>query len=250
MRELIYLSDQKLEQFLPDPIPKWRRLGRLKAEVKAPIGSLSVEPPANDDQSAKATQLQRVVRQVEQTAQWFTADGVRAGDWIFFEERINYWVIQLSRGSAIVLFLNLDHAETRRTRLLLHGSPEHLLSGKQAQDGLRLGSPGPSPSDGSWFRDMLPVVRKVMRSVDSASKKQKPHEARNLGWDLEDVVLALDKSNSPATAMWLAGYARVTARMESSSRSNIKAALVAASPLYVELLMPPDGEDEPLLSPR
>jgi hypothetical protein len=250
MRELIYLSDRKLQQFLPDPIPKWRRLGRLKAEVNAPIGSISVESSADCDQSAQAAQLQRVVRQVEQTAQWFTADGIRAGDWIFFEERINYWVIKLSRGSAIVLFLNLDHAETLRTRLLLHGSPEHLLTGAQAQDELRLGSPGPSPSDGSRFRDMLPVLRKVMGSIDGASKKRESQEARNLGWDLEDVVLALDKSNSAATAMWLAGYGRVTARMESSPRGDIKATLVAASPLYVELLMPPDSEDESLLSPR
>jgi Family of unknown function (DUF7019) len=248
MRELIYLSDRKLQQFLPDPIPKWRRLGRLKAEVKAPIGSISVEASASDDRASKVTQFQKVVRQVEQTAQWFTADGVRAGDWIFFEERINYWVIQLSKESAIVLFLNLGHGETRRTRLLLHGSPQHLLSGMQIQNELRLRSFGQSPSDGPWFKDMLPVLRKVMRGLDGASKKQEPRESRNIGWDMEDIVLALDESNSPATAMWLAGYGRVTARIESSSMKDVNATLVAASPLYVESLMPPIDEDEPLLS--
>jgi hypothetical protein len=249
MREFIYLSDRKLQQFLPEPIPKWRRMGSLKAQINAPIGSISVESSsANDNQAAKVAQLQSVMRHVEQTAKWYDADDVQAGDWIFFEERINYWVIQVSRGSAVVLFLNLAQDEIGRARLLLHGSPEHLTSGVKAQDRLRSESDSLSPSDGSRFRDMLPVLRKVVRSLGSVSKKHEPYGARNLSWDMQDVVFALDKSNTPATAMWLAGYARVTARIEASSAKGTKATLVAASPLYLELLMPPDGEDDRLSS--
>ena len=246
MREFIYLSDRKLQQFLPDPIPKWRRLGRLRAEVKAPIGSVSLESPGPDDQSARAMHLQRVLRRVEQSAQWFAADEVRAGEWIFFEGRLNYWVFHPSNGAAIVLFLNLRHGEGRRVRLLLHGSPNHLLGGVPTQDQLRLGSGrGPSPSDGPSFRDMLPVLRKVIRSLEEDSGNHGSRQARSFGWDVEDIVLALDKSNSPSTAMWLAGYGRVTERIESSSRRNIvKATFVVASPLYVEILMPPDDETE------
>jgi hypothetical protein len=244
VREFIYLSDRKLRQFLPDPIPKWRRLGKLRARVNAPIGSISVESFRPDAQSAKATHLEKVVHQVEQTAQWFTADDVRPGEWIFFEERFNYWVFQPSHGSAIVLFLNLGDGESRLVRLLLHGSPEHLLGGTPVQDRLRFAAAGPSPSDGSWLRDMLPVLRKVIRGLDSDPKKPGFDEARSLGWDMEDIVHALDQSNSPATAMWLAGYGRVTARVKSSSTKNSGVTFVTASPLYVELLMPPDDEND------
>lgn len=244
MREFIYLSDRKLQQFLPEPIPKWRRMGRLKAQINAPIGSISVESSsANDNQADKVIQLQNVVRHVEQRAKWWDADDVEAGDWIFFEERINYWVIQVSKGSAVALFLNLAQDEIRRTRLLLHGSPEHLTSGVKAQDRLSSESASLSPSDGSRFRDMLPVLRKVVRSLDNGSKKQEPYGARNLSWDIEDLVLALGKSNTPATATWLAGYARVTARIEASSTKKTKATLITASPLYLEVLMPPDDGD-------
>jgi len=246
VREFIYLSDRKLQQFLPDPVPKWRRLGRLRAEVKAPIGSVSLESTGPNDQSARAMHLQRVMSRVEQTAQWFAADEVRAGEWIFFEGRLNYWVFHPSNAAAIVLFLNLRHGEGRRVRLLLHGSPNHLLGGVPIQDQLRLGSArGPSPSDGPWFRDMLPVLRKVIRSLDDDSRDHGPRQTQSFGWDIEDIILALDKSNSPSTAMWLAGYGRVSERIESSSRkSTVKANFVVASPLYVELLMPPDGDTE------
>ena len=79
-------------------------MGRLKAQINAPIGSISVESSsANDNQADKVIQLQNVVRHVEQSAKWWDADDVEAGDWIFFEERINYWVIQVSKGSAVAL---------------------------------------------------------------------------------------------------------------------------------------------------
>jgi hypothetical protein len=246
MREFIYLSDRKLQQFLPEAIPAWRRIGRLKAQINAPIGSISVESStANDSQAARVAQLQNVVRHVEQSAKWWDADDVEAGDWIFLEERINYWVIQVAKGSAVVLFLKLAQDEIRRTRLLLHGSPEHLTSAVKAQHRLRSESASLSPSDGFRFRDMLPVLRKVVHSLDNGSKKEGPYGARNLSWDIEDLVLELDKSSTPATAMWLAGYARVTARIEASSTKKTKATLMTASPLYLEVLMPPDDVSRP-----
>jgi len=245
MRELIYLSDRKLQQFLPDPVPGWRRLGKLKAEVSVPLGSVSLESSAQDSQSANTAHFKRVVRQIEQSAKWFAIDNLGAGDWVFFEERINYWHFEHSRGPAIVLFLNLGQRHSHRTRLLLHGSPEHLVGSTQTQHQLRWGSAGPSPSDGSRFRDMLPVLRNVASNLDGHIKQQR-QGTKNLAWDIEDLILALDNSNDASTAMWLAGYARVTLRVESSPRGNVDATFVAASPLYVEVLMPPDDEDEPL----
>jgi hypothetical protein len=233
-----------MQQFLPDPPPRWRRLGRFRAEVKAPIGSISVEPQVPDDKSwTKADDLNKVTDYIEQHFQWFTSEQVRAGEWIYFEDWLNYRVFRPHRRTSIVLFYNLNHPDTGQTRLLLHGSAEHLRGSAPTDGQLRLDSLSPSPSDGPWFRDMLPTLPKIIDKL-AARPGARTGIARNLEWDIKDVVQALDQSNTSETAAWLTGYAKVSARITASSGESSPGGLVVASPLYVEAQQPPadDGD--------
>lgn len=243
MREYLYLSDRKLQQFLPDPVPPWRRLGRFRAEVTTPLGSLSFEPGSLDGRSDTAAQLEKIVSDIGLRARWFEpteADPLHAGEWIFFEDRINYWIFEPTSSPALVLFLNLSRTSARRTRLLLHGSAEH-LTGAGVTHG-RLRSAASSPSDNSWFRNMLPFLPRIVGSLGTP-KQREPRQLRSLELDLDDVVRALDRSNRPGTAMWLAGYARVTAQVDLAPEDGPGERLAVASPLYAEIVSAPEPED-------
>ena len=181
---------------------------------------------------------------IEQRARWFEpteADPLHAGEWIFFEDRINYWIFEPGSGPALVLFLNLFRPSARRTRLLLHGAAGHLTSPGGTHGRLR--SAALSPSDNSWFRNMLPLLPTIVGGL-SATKKREPRQLRSMELDLDDVVRALDTSNRPVTAMWLAGYARVTAQVGLPPEAGPGQSLVAASPLYAEIVSAPETEDD------
>jgi hypothetical protein len=244
MRELVYLSDRKLRQFLPDPKPRWRRLGRLRAEVKAPLGSVSVEPASPEDAEATAAHLQRVVAHVERSAQWFTSETLVAGEWIYFEDRLHYGVF--GHGvhglynndpdpNSALLFINARRPGIGQTRLLLHGSPEHLLVDWTRSDRLR--REWVSPSDGYLFIDLVRLLPGMIEDLNAGVGIRPPEPGEDFRptregppWALEgqikDVVNALDKRDDTVAA-WMAGYARVTAKLSPSP-------IVVATPLYVE----------------
>jgi len=245
MRELIYLSNRKMQQFLPDPPSRWRRTGRLRAAVNTPFGSVSVEPELPGNKAwTKADDLNNVTDYIEQNFQWFTSESVRAGEWIYFEDWLNYRVFRPHHRASIVLFYNLNDDEIGQTRLLLHGSPEHLRGSAPAEGQLRLDRlESSSPSDGPWFRDMLPILPKLVDKL-AAGPGDRTGIARGLEWDIKDVMQALDESNTSETAAWLTGYARVTARIApSSGEISSERSFVVASPLYVEALPPPVDDE-------
>jgi hypothetical protein len=240
LRELVYLSDHKLQQFLPDPVPWWRRLGHVRAEVKAPLGSVSIEPTPADGVTARRSHIEKVIADIEKKAQWFESEDANSGDWVFFEDLINYRVFRMPNDNEVVLFLNRGKLLEEHTRLLLHGSPVHLMGSVQAENQLRI--EWHSTSEGYWFIDaleMLPgvigafqtgILGQLLRrdKVDHSSK-----ERTTLEWEVGQVVDAFDESNygHRETAARMAGYARVTARIEGHDR-----VIVAGSPLYVELV--------------
>jgi hypothetical protein len=126
MRELVYLSDAKLRQFLPKP-RRFFQAGRAKVSVTTPVGGLDVEPgSAPDEERARARRFARVVAHVERGARWFWDEGLRAGQWVAFEAPLNYLVL---RGEFEEMVLFADPAEAVegyerawRARLVLHGS--------------------------------------------------------------------------------------------------------------------------------
>lgn len=85
MRELVYLSEAKLSQFLPEKPPWWSRLGRnAKLEVSAPVGKagLDIGEPATKPTEAR---LAAVIAEIEKSAKWFDDPVVRPGEWVHFE---------------------------------------------------------------------------------------------------------------------------------------------------------------------
>jgi hypothetical protein len=128
-----------------------KNAGALRAEVKAPVGSVSVEPVSSDDPEAHLVHLQRVVAHVERSAQWFEAEELTPGEWIYFEDRLNYSVFGWSDESAVLLFFNVNREVNEQTRLLLHGSPEHLLSGVKVETWLRREWVSPAMATCSWI---------------------------------------------------------------------------------------------------
>jgi len=85
MRELVYLSEAKLSQFLPDRPPWWARLSRsAKVELSVPMAKVGLEvgePPPDGVRS----KLDAVIAEVERTAKWFDDPDVTSGEWVHFD---------------------------------------------------------------------------------------------------------------------------------------------------------------------
>lgn len=59
MRELVYLSEAKLAQFLPGPRGGWH----VKGSVTTPVGSVAVDPVRGPD-AERSRRLERVIEEV------------------------------------------------------------------------------------------------------------------------------------------------------------------------------------------
>ncbi|WP_413787813.1 SAVMC3_10250 family protein [Streptomyces platensis] len=89
MRELVYLSDRKLEQFLPSLRSAW---GRPKITLTSPFGGAEFDL-APEVERARMKHFQRVTREIESSAKWFTEGNILPGAWVAFEAPLNYVVL-------------------------------------------------------------------------------------------------------------------------------------------------------------
>lgn len=120
--EYVYLSDAKLRQFVPSEPSWWSRIRVRKFGGKARIASLetSVEMDVAD---AADTEVRKLIDHLAGDAQWYRRDGLIPGTWVFFEGRIGYR--SLPGGAA--LFCEAGGWDRTSTRILLHGSANHLV---------------------------------------------------------------------------------------------------------------------------
>ena len=186
MRELIYLSEAKLRAFRPE---RGRRF-RVR-EIGVPgIGPVGVDPPADSHRDDVVDLLAGIAR-------WYTEDGLATGDWVQFETSLGYTIFE-------PLLLFAEPPGDRR--LVLHGSPRHLLGGVPVTE---VTVPGPGLSE-------RPALRAVLA-------KLVPHEP---GHGALDAVLtrAADAFGQAETTP-TTGFARVTTTGYDG--------LVVASPLFV-----------------
>ncbi|WP_369126873.1 SAVMC3_10250 family protein [Amycolatopsis vastitatis] len=156
----------------------------------------------------------------------------RAGDWVFFEACLNYTISTFldddspeRSGLDMLLFWDIPVSEGRSNRLLLHGSPEHLL-GYDSID---------PPAQGAWliggrssalgFRSFIEQSQR--NQVDS--QKLEPYIMR-----LARLLERMDDRVPVEFATWMTGYARVTANFQSEA-SVRPGQVLLASPLYIEL---------------
>ncbi|GAA1904945.1 hypothetical protein GCM10009837_30610 [Streptomyces durmitorensis] len=200
MRELIYLSDSKLQQFMPKP-RRWR--GPESAKIVTPLGELNLSPRTTDPIEARAKHFERVVEHIELNARWFQTARHQAGQWIWFEAPLNYVNIP-AEGKGALLFVDPEGAyeqgypRSSPCRLLLHGSITNLIAAQSAVvdaslptqeevgqesaarfdaflEGLR---DSRSPSDPTWFMARLAALHDANLEANV--------EARSLLGELRD----------------------------------------------------------------
>jgi hypothetical protein len=185
MRELVYLSKRKLATFHPE------------------LPAARADPPSLDDVLAYLTETPGKLR-------WYAEDGLRPGQWIQFEALLSWEVMDLEDARPVVFFAEPDVTAT--PRLVLHGSPRHLLEEPEA--------PQEQPTS--------QAVRRVPYRLADPDGDQGT-AARLPRFRPRTLLRELDRSMEPRTATRLAGVARI-----STDASKIGA--VFATPLYVEYL--------------
>lgn len=76
VREIVYLSESKLRQFVPEP----RRVLRTRAlRVTTPLGGIDMDPPAPDVEQAQLRHLRDVCREIDLVAGWYASPDLRPG---------------------------------------------------------------------------------------------------------------------------------------------------------------------------
>lgn len=238
LREIVYLSESKLRQFVPEP----RRLPRTGAlRVTTPLGGIDMDAPAADLERGQLRHLHDVCKHVALVADWYAEPDLRPGQWVQFEAPLR--CVTLS-GAHQDLVLFVDSAGRRGTdsvadggcRLLMHGSTRHLRGWNPMQvDGPVLEVDNSASSLGTAFvtragqvvealtrhRDPLPVEQ-------TPSRTTVPLHARGV----QELLDALDEEDhSIDMSAKMTGYARVTGLL-SSTRADSRC--VVASPLVVE----------------
>ncbi|MEW2467911.1 SAVMC3_10250 family protein [Streptomyces sp. NPDC046994] len=244
MRELVYLSDKKLGQFVPQ-----RRRGRIGRRLTAlrfttPAGGLELEAAGDPDtQRQKQEHLALVIRHIEERALWFQDPDARAGQWIYFEAPLN--VLASEEQPDTIMFLDPEPGEVEGyeqphgARLLLHGSRSHLL----------IGDVGSVPLPVVPFsRSLWNVTQFALRLLSSVS----PPTAEDLqGHDpdlyfggvsvplqvehtLSDLIFASQFVAGAWSAAWMRGYARVSATLAIHGLDEEPSPCLLATPLFVE----------------
>lgn len=155
MREVVYLSEGKLNGFLPEPR---LALPTVNLHAGVSLAGINVEQPAPDSGRDLRRHLKRVEKDMARRTPWYTEPELTPGRWVMFEAPLN-WVTLRGRYQDLVLFVDPppDSAHSHETsatrRLLLHGSARHLLGRPPVQvDGPELtGLEGGGHSAGTTF---------------------------------------------------------------------------------------------------
>lgn len=254
MRELVYLSRRKLAQFQPAR-PRGRFLRRVTGfGAKAPLSMGEVSMTfAEETAKSWGPDLQMVIDELDKRVrgvQWYESDDLQVGDWVQFESRMNFAVLDVRAlpDDNPLLFWEprgLDKDGRADAVLLLHGSP----------DGLVGGPPNLGPSDrtlqksGSAAGMIIGTFRRLRQSDEPLMD--------DAYWPvlLGGLVDMLDQEYPAFTASWLAGYARITGLIDSYRGSPDRAGpprrgrrarpgrgprFILATPLYVERVPPPE----------
>ncbi|MFH9086523.1 SAVMC3_10250 family protein [Streptomyces sp. NPDC017673] len=252
MQELVYLSDAKLRQFVPEgrPLTWLRRLTRARMDVTTPAGGGGVEVELAEPQNGQSVpdRLAAVMKHLDERSLWYQDPGARAGRWVYFEAPFNTVVVETGESSKTVLFLDsmatrANESERDGVGLLLHGSARHLRVDMSS-----------TISRTSLYGIVGSGLHMATRRLESTPPL--PAAERLLETEIEPVELPGAERNrflarfiqassmSPETAAWMRGYARVTMRADRPEHRFGLPSVLAATPLYVEYAhdLPESGE--------
>ncbi|WP_225813636.1 SAVMC3_10250 family protein [Streptomyces spinosus] len=236
MREIVYLSESKLRQFMPEP----RRAPRTAAlRVTTPFGGIDMDAPTTDEEQSR--HRRQVYRHVELVADWYERPGLRPGQWVQYEVPLRCVTLSGAHED-LVLFVDpapggdLNPASGQSCRLLMHGSVRHLRGwNPMSVDGPVLEVANSASSLGHAFVTRAgQVVEALTRhrdpmAADQAASRTAPDLHRR---GVQELLHALDNEDlSLDTSALMTGYARVTGVLPGSSANR---PCVVASPLIVE----------------
>ncbi|MFJ6792732.1 SAVMC3_10250 family protein [Streptomyces sp. NPDC091268] len=238
MREIVYLSESKLRQFVPEP----RRVPRAGAlRVTSPFGGIDMDAPAPDSEQGQLRHLRDVYKHVGLVADWYEAPDLRPGQWVQFEAPIRCVTLSGAHQD-LVLFVDsgsgtgTEPAPDERSRLIMHGSVRHLRGWTPMPvDGPALEVENSASSLGTAFVTRAgQVVEALTRLRDPLSAEQSPPRSavRLHGRGVQELLNALDDEDGgiDMSAM-MTGYARITGVLPSTPAAP---RCVVASPLVVE----------------
>lgn len=273
MRELIYLSERKLRQFMNVRRPRWWHRLTLEGRLTIPfVGSARVSRSPESPFEPRSN-LDAIIAEIEggeRATRWFTDKTLTAGQWIQFEAPMNYSSVKDKYFGSVVLFADTGSQfagySSEGVRLLLHGSSEHLAGSvatnrRNVTPGAVLDQSVPVRDDsGSDVAYIYHIARKgyifelgrageVFSQLSAALTQGEDmilekgghnvlyeHMEMDFATALQMTVHILDQFFIPETAAWMKGRARVTAVIEESSNDP---KVVVATPLYVEYSTPP-----------
>ncbi|KOV71845.1 hypothetical protein ADL00_06950 [Streptomyces sp. AS58] len=247
MQELIYVSQAKLRQFVPEGRRRtWigRKLTNFRLDVPLVAGGGGIELGlAEGGAESRGVELAAAIKHVEEHALWYQDPEVRAGSWVYFEALLNVVScggdIAGPLGEETALFLDTRVAQPDEpgrdgTRLILHGSGEHLLVPvpRLAIDPQNLGVAQSALRGTLWMLRIVPPA-------DPEQVSWHPQAREGAGGSMRHTVLWASDA-SPQSAAWMRGYAQVTLSVESGfpTHAHLHPAplppILMATPLYVE----------------
>ncbi|GGV15163.1 SAVMC3_10250 family protein [Streptomyces spectabilis] len=247
MRELVYLSDRKLRQFMPE---RRRSLGRRGWQVTTPVGGVGIEAGAPDAEREREKRLRRIVDHVSVSARWFTEPEVRAGAWVEFEAPLNYRALNGAAPGMVLFFDPATAVEGYESggalRLVLHGSVAHLAGDLEptvaeppalAERGWDGGISSCGPSWVQLATHAATLLGALAVQPSAASEPgHAPDSPLTLAEGTRQVLAALDGQLPAETAAWMHGHARVTAAVPAPGGERVR--YLVATPLYVEYVTP------------
>lgn len=229
MRELVYVSDAKLAQF----IDKRRSLAYTGEAELSVLGALKLKIMSTSPHGADGPNLPKVLTRIDRVLShldssdnpplWFEDDEVDSGRWVQFEARQC-----LLTTSKMLVSWNAHKGSPRLPNplLVLHGSAHHALTNAQRQ-----ALPGSNAAQGSLLHSFLKQMRDLLPQVGDGSNiySELYTHLRDVGMYAETAVLAGFARVTAAETLSLADEHTGGSREEHDDRR-----IVLASPLYVE----------------
>lgn len=258
----MYLSDRLLRQFAPTHESWWNRirLKKLTGSVGASSTSIGFESE-RPTENLPISDLARVVNHIQESALWYSDDGVYPGGWIFFDAPMSRWVLGGPSTVGATIFFDvvpMGQQAFGRRRIFLQAATENLVGRPNSQapplqpdiqpgggtlsihaaiaesSDMEMWGSGQLMAIGLELDDLMSVQAGFNQALDRRNNRTAATSA--IDWLINEVA---DDPYSVRQAGWMAGCARTLA-VHYLPRSQCE--VVVATPLYLERVPPPGVE--------
>jgi hypothetical protein len=239
--EYVYLSNDKVREFLPSEQSWWSRIRTKKFGGKAGGAgvevSLEFEP---SEAAASHARLEKIRDHISEVGRWYQEDDLTSGEWVFFEGRIGYQALE----EGAVLFCESGGLTAGNNRIVLHGSAANLV-GRTVTAAAPTSVPAGGFSDPGGAASVLEAAIGRTTALEVAERlfwrqftdPKKPFASRDsLDRHVKTLFTQVACTDSFRNhAPFLVGCARITTVVKPSS---LPFGVVVASPLFVRRARP------------